>query len=308
VEIMELERVTAQHWRALEEEWLGGWLLRAADGFTGRANSALPLGDPGLPLDDALAAVTEWYRARGLPAMIAIAVPLGWAQVSAEGSALHQFDNYLSERNWLIRAGPAYVMTADLDCLADPPGLPGDLEFRADPEPDDAWLGMYHYRGQERQPPVLRSVLMSAPSQAFASIRSGDGPVAIGRLSIAGDWAGITAVEVHPGHRRRGLGTAITLSVCAEAARSGPRQVFLQAETDNASALSLYERCGFTYSHRYHYRVAPLGGTATRRGGGCFLGRQGSRYVCHHGYPCAQGLGSFARRDARRCPRRVLER
>jgi N-acetylglutamate synthase len=98
---------------------------------------------------------------------------------------------------------------------------------------------------------------MSAPSQVFASIRSGTGPVAIGRLSIAGDWAGITAVEVHQDHRRRGLGTAMALGVCAEAARRGLSQVFLQVETDNASALSLYERCGFAYSHRYQYRIAP---------------------------------------------------
>ncbi len=68
--IIDLERMAAAHWRGTEEEWLGDWLLRAAEGFTGRANSALPLGDPGLPLDEALAAVTQWYRARGLPPMI----------------------------------------------------------------------------------------------------------------------------------------------------------------------------------------------------------------------------------------------
>jgi N-acetylglutamate synthase len=73
--ITNLERAAARHWRGTDEEWLGGWLLRAADGFTGRANSALPLGDPGMPLDDALAAVTGWYRARGLPPMIAVPLP-----------------------------------------------------------------------------------------------------------------------------------------------------------------------------------------------------------------------------------------
>ena len=99
---------------------------------------------------------------------------------------------------------------------------------------------------------------MSAASQAFASIRSGGGNViAIGRLSIAGGWAGITAVEVSPGHRRAGLGRALTASVCAEAARRGVRRVFLQVETENIAARALYEQCGFQYSHRYHYRVAP---------------------------------------------------
>ena len=46
----------ALHWQAPEQERLGDWLLRAAEGFTGRANSALPLGDPGSPLPEAVAA------------------------------------------------------------------------------------------------------------------------------------------------------------------------------------------------------------------------------------------------------------
>ena len=45
--IQDLERAAALHWQAPETERLGEWRLRAADGFTGRANSALPLGDPG---------------------------------------------------------------------------------------------------------------------------------------------------------------------------------------------------------------------------------------------------------------------
>jgi N-acetylglutamate synthase len=261
VEIIELERVSARHWRGSQEEWLGGWLLRAAEGFTGRANSALPLGDPGLPLDAALAAVTAWYRARSLSPMIAVPLPLNGAGAPAEGSALHCFDNQLSERSWLTRPGPAYVMTADLDALAAVPELPDGSVFRVDAEPDDAWLGMYRYRGTQRLPLVSRTVLMSAPSQVFASIRAdpgaGDEVLAIARLSIADAWAGITAVEVIPAQRRRGLGTAITLAVCAEAARRSARRVFLQVETQNAAALRLYERCGFSYSHRYHYRVAP---------------------------------------------------
>jgi len=41
VSIGELEAIAAKGWRAPDEERLGGWLLRAAQGFTGRANGAL---------------------------------------------------------------------------------------------------------------------------------------------------------------------------------------------------------------------------------------------------------------------------
>ena len=46
ISTVDLERLMADGWRAVEEEWLGDWMLRASSGFTGRGNSVLPLGDP----------------------------------------------------------------------------------------------------------------------------------------------------------------------------------------------------------------------------------------------------------------------
>src|SRR3954467_345395 len=63
--VADLERTMADGWRPLEVETLGGWLLRASGGFTRRGNSALALGSPGRPLDDAVAAVESWYDSRG---------------------------------------------------------------------------------------------------------------------------------------------------------------------------------------------------------------------------------------------------
>jgi ribosomal protein S18 acetylase RimI-like enzyme len=249
--IEDLERIAAGHWRGSETEDLGDWVLRAGNGFTGRANSALAIGDPGMPLDTALAAVIDWYRTRGLPPMVAVPLPL-------PPSAGVSLDDLLAERHWPARPGPAYVMTAAAAVPASPLPLPEGTRLQLDAEPDDAWLDMYHYRGTAALPPVARRVLTSAPWQAFASVRDTAGrPAAIARLSVGGGWAGITAVEVATGQRRRGLGTLITRAVRAEAAQQGASQVFLQVETSNAGARALYERCGFGYSHWYQYRIAP---------------------------------------------------
>jgi N-acetylglutamate synthase len=267
--ITELERIAAAHWRGTEEEWLGGWLLRAAEGFTGRANSALPLGDPGLPLDAAVAGLTQWYRSRGLPPMIAVPGPLdGDSPAGALDAELARaLDAELDRRSWAVRAAPAFVMVADRPSAAPGPGgapspgpLPGGpagAELHADPVPDDAWLAAYHYRGQREAPPVLRTVLMSAADQVFLSVRAAGSVLAIARVSLAAGWAGITAVEVSAGQRRSGLGGALTRAALGLAASRGARGVFLQVEVDNTAARALYERGGFRYSHRYHYRVAP---------------------------------------------------
>ena len=244
--IGELEVIAAKGWRAPEEENLGGWLLRAAHGFTGRANSALAAGDPGIPLAEAVLAVRRWYADRDLPAMVAVPFPLGRPDDS-------DTDRFLAHHGWGVRADPAVVMTAPAAGLARP-----ELAERVDlrPEPTQAWLDHYHYRGQ-RLPPVARQLLLSAPFQAFASIRRDDGIVAIGRVAVADGWGGLTAVEVHPGHRRAGLATAITAALAAAAAAQGAASVYLQVAAGNRPARALYGRAGFTEHHGYHYRVAP---------------------------------------------------
>ncbi len=246
MQIDDIERAAARHWQAPDTQRLGEWLLRAADGFTGRANSALPAGDPGKPLPEAVALVEDWYRRRGLPPMIVVPGAL------LPSAPPHPLEAFLTERSWHLRPGPAFVMTAD---TADVPTA-GNFDVRLDKEPDADWLALYRYRGQEL-PPMARTLLMSAPWQAFGSIRRDGRQVAVGRLSIAAGWAMITAVEVSQESRRQGLGAAITGALAAAAAARGVRQIMLQVEEDNAPALALYTRCGFTLSHRYHYRIAP---------------------------------------------------
>ena len=247
VPINDLEHAAAPGWRAVEEEKLGEWLLRAAGGFTGRANSALAAGDPGRPLPEAIDAVREWYAARGLPATIAVPYPTGRPCDSA-------LDRLLSGLGWTIRTAAATVMTAEPADVAGRAGRP-DLPVDFDSVPDEAWLARYHYRGQDL-PPVAFQVLTSAPWQEFASIRAEGQAVAIGRVAGGGEWAGVTAIEVAEERRRQGLARAVTGALAARAAARGATGLYLQVTDDNHGARALYRRLGFTDHHGYHYRVA----------------------------------------------------
>jgi ribosomal protein S18 acetylase RimI-like enzyme len=287
ISIPDLERVAAFGWRAADEDRLGEWLLRAADGFTGRANSALAIGEPGMSLPAAIEEVTRWYGARGLPAMVAVPYPVGGPQrggpssrrpdqrgpegdgregsrpgeealgdggLAGGGLDSGEVDRYLRECGWGIRAHAATVLAAAPEAVtrrSAPAGVHIDLA----PEPDDAWLDCYRYRGQEL-PRAALALLMSAPWQAFASARTGGQTVAVGRVAAGGGWAGLTAVEVHPGHRRQGLASALTASLADAAASQGVTGLYLQVEDENSAARMLYQRVGFAEHHGYHYRIA----------------------------------------------------
>jgi len=247
--VTELEHRAAQTWLGPRSERMGDWLLRAAGGFTGRANSALAAGDPGRPLPDAIDAVVAWYASLGQRAMIAVP--------SAMTGPAGELDRLLDQRGWTHRDGAAVVMTAGpaaIAGLARPDGPPVDVAG----EPEEAWLGMYHYRGQAL-PPVARRLLLSAPWQAFASVRAGGATIAIGRVAADGGWAGLTAIETDPAHRRRGLATAVSAALAAAALSRGATGLYLQVEDENTTAHRLYAGMGFADHHRYHYRVAAQG-------------------------------------------------
>ncbi|HEX6756290.1 MAG TPA: GNAT family N-acetyltransferase [Mycobacteriales bacterium] len=246
LDVLALEEVAAQGWRAPDADRLGGWLLRAAEGWTGRANSVLPLGDPGLPLADALAFVTDWYARRGLRARFQLPEPGREALAAA-----------LTARGWTGHL-PVRVLTADVGTV-----LRGLRERRdlppvaVEPEPSGEWMGAYHYRGEGGVPPVARAVLTGSDRPGFAIVRSGGAAVAIARASVDAGWVGVTAVEVDPGWRRRGLARHVMRGVLTWAARLGARDSYLQVSDDNAAALALYAGLGYAEHHRYSYRVAP---------------------------------------------------
>ncbi|WP_394841297.1 GNAT family N-acetyltransferase [Pendulispora brunnea] len=245
VDAESLARIAAEGWPALETEPLGDWLLRASSGFTRRANSVLALGDPSMPLEAALARVHAWYAARSLPAYVQL----------FPGSAL---DHALAHRGWTIEA-PVAVQIAPIASILEKMGAASEsdsAEVRDDVDP--AWVARYHKAGALHEP-ALR-VLRGGPRVLFASIR-GDDPArarAIGRCVLVGAWAGFSAIEVDPAHRRRGLAHAIMRALLERAAAHGCTNAYLQVETDNTAALALYERLQFVTHHHYHYRRMPI--------------------------------------------------
>ncbi|MEU3603572.1 GNAT family N-acetyltransferase [Streptomyces sp. NPDC006798] len=269
----ELTPVTSRAWRPVESEPLGEWELRAAGGFTRRANSALACGDPGLPVDEALARVRSWYAARSLPAYIQAATGAAGTQEALCAE--------LDERGWVrevsadVRIG-GLAPIADLDAdvsrvtLARSPGTGTEAG-------GGGWLRRYQRSSGEPGPEVLQ-VLGSGPSVWFASIAADpadrdpadpaghadgapgpDVPVAIGRCVVDGRWAGFMAVEVDPARRRRGLAGSVMAALARRALEEGASAAWLQVERENTAAGALYAGMGFTTHHSYHHYRAPGG-------------------------------------------------
>ncbi|WP_205326307.1 GNAT family N-acetyltransferase [Glycomyces sp. YM15] len=236
-EILELERLLAATWPALESAELGGWVLRYAEGFSRRANSVLALTAPPGGLESALEAVEAWYGERG-------ARPL----VSLAGGVAKRLDEELAARGWEAEAGTA-VMVKPLDsAVYDRAAYEGEAVV-AD-APGEALLEQI---GQGR-PAIAAAVFGSGTGRGYAEIWRGDELAARGRGAIAGDLVAITSIGTLPAYRRQGLGTEILHALEAWGYENGARRAALQVETDNRAAIAMYERLGYAERYRYRYR------------------------------------------------------
>ncbi len=228
----DLSRIASRGWPAVVSEPLGEWELRSSGGFTGRANSVAVHGDPGLPFADALAAVTDFYASHDAPPRAQVVV----------GS---EHEPAFLAAGWQPGSGDrpgAIVQVADLG------------EYRPDPEArvtssaGEDWLRLYP---RAEDPVVARAVLEGPRTVGFVSI--GAPAVAIGRVVVTGEWAGVSAVEVVPERRREGLARRVVDTALAWATAHDADKAYLQTMRDNTAALALYAPYGFVDHHEYRY-------------------------------------------------------
>jgi N-acetylglutamate synthase len=251
ISMHDLERVMVQGWPPLERGTLGGWLLRAGAGFSGRANSVLPLGDPGRSLPEAVDYCERWYGERELRPLFALFGPAGFA-----------VDDDPLGTELLARGCEPFsstaVMTAGIRAL--PPELPhpGGARVRLATTPSSRWWDAWatqegHAHTATGAGSPAEAVMSGAPDQLFASLEV-DGAVAgIARVAFAQAWAGVAALQVAPEHRRTGVAVQL-MGALADASRSrGIRSMYLQVLSKSSAARSLYESLGFSTHHEYCY-------------------------------------------------------
>ena len=213
-------------WPDVETRPLGGWLLRAAPPYEGRlrrrANSVLAMGDPGLPLEEALTAIHAFYTDRDRPVLAQVEIG------SAEEAAL-------------VAAGWATVPDKDNDFMI---GAVARALRNARPLPDDGVVCLT---------PTPGPASGTRPVRAEVTI----GDRARGRAALDDDWVGLHTVEVHPDHRRQGLATQVILELLDWGGSLGATTAWLHVETHNTAAIALYEGLGFRTHHTARYLSAP---------------------------------------------------
>jgi ribosomal protein S18 acetylase RimI-like enzyme len=235
------DRLVLPGWRPARTEALGEWLLRESGGFSSRGNSVFALGDPGLPIGEAVTQVTRWYAARQLPPR---------AHVHRDSPATTAF----AAAGW-SRYETTVLMLASVSRAVRRIDPDPSVRPRHDTTLDRGWLATDERAA--RHGTGARSVL-EAGEVTFATVRgAGDEVLARGRGAFHGDWLGVSSLWTRKDRRGAGLGTAVLASLLEWGAERGATTSYLQVVEANTAARRLYEARGYEAHHTYDYLVAP---------------------------------------------------
>ncbi|SEQ14880.1 Acetyltransferase (GNAT) family protein [Lentzea xinjiangensis] len=209
--------------------------MRAAGGFTGRANSTLTCGDPGLPVPAALRAVQGFAREHGI-------------KPTAHVTTGSVHEQAIEAAGWRVDhdhpgGAASQVMTGPLEKFAD-----GVAESRDLP-------GWWELAAGSEVSAVQRHVLGSGDDVCFASLTENDVVVAAVRGAVVEDVLHVARLAVRPAHRRRGLARRLMGELAGWGLAHGATTCVLQVAEHNEAAIRLYEDLGCTEHHRYRYWI-----------------------------------------------------
>lgn len=246
-QIRHIEKTASRAWPAQHQQQHGGWLLRATEGVTRRANSVLPLGNPPeTDLDEALDTVRAFYNRHQLPMRFQLTT----------ASLPSNLDEVL-EAAELIVDMRVQVRTAKLQELVVEEPKMAIVVFGS---PTRDWLSAYRrFAGFDTKTMKVREGIMNRITfeKAFATAVQGEKIIGTGIAVIDGNWLGLFGLITEEASRRQGIATSITQTLVLWGKNRGATHGYLQVEERNDPAKALYSALGFEETYSYWYRVVP---------------------------------------------------
>ncbi|PVE26114.1 hypothetical protein DC522_02510 [Microvirga sp. KLBC 81] len=242
--IIGLESRLLNAWPSFDYQAYEGWILRLANGYSKRANSATPF-LPNADLDEEL---IDYMIARFVEANVRPTFRLNGLQ-SAD------VDERLRMRGFK-EIEPTHVLMAPIkagDCEVDP-------EIGLEPHASKRWVreAAEAYGGDKADDATLMQIVSRIrPKAAFATLDLDEKPVAWGLGVVERGYIGLYDVVVLPELRGIGLGRRVVASLMAWGCQEGAHSAYLQVREENEVALSLYKTVGFETAYRYTHRVMP---------------------------------------------------
>lgn len=244
--IRRLEEITLSALPALQTAFYDGWVLRASQGYTRRANSVNPIYPSSQDVNTKIDFCEQWFAAHNLPTIFKL----------TPGSQPDNLDALLESRGY-SREAETRVKVMALDTLESPPA--GRVELLT--QPNDQWQNHFFRMNSVKEQffPVMQYMLNSISLPiCCAAVYLHDQVAAVGLGVLDDGFISLYDIVTAPEQRNQGLGKQLLLHLLNWGKSQGARQACLAVVAANAPAVRLYDKLGFREVYPYWYRVRPI--------------------------------------------------
>lgn len=239
-----IEEVSLNAWPSIQTVLYDGWILRIANGYTKRANSATALYPGTLDIAAKIAYCERFYRSQKLPTVFRLTDMTQPSGLDDELAARGYRRIDATSVQWLDLGWSGAIGSDRAFMLPDRSGL-------------ESWLGSFHHMNKHRADVNTHEHLLNLVigQKCPMVLTTGDGIVACGLGVLTDVYYGIFDVVTDPGFRRQGYALELMNSLLEWGINSHAHYAYLQVMVDNEPAQHLYARLGFQELYRYWYRV-----------------------------------------------------
>ncbi|MCG3221323.1 MAG: GNAT family N-acetyltransferase [Candidatus Heimdallarchaeota archaeon] len=246
-EIKTLQEISNFTWPPKISLNLNGWKIRISEGITKRVNSVSPVEYSGGNLNEDILAVENYYRANNLPSIFQL-------HDTFEPASLQ---NKLLSLDYEIK-DETIVMMANIDEI-NLSYLNEKFEFLLLEGELDKWLTELQIINQADKPQIdgRREIIGRIAQSNVGYFIAGDNEktVAVGLAVLQENYMVIYSMFTHPDYRRKGIAQTILAKMIEWGDVNLVDRVFLQVESESASAINLYKKVGFKEKYRYRYLI-----------------------------------------------------
>jgi GNAT superfamily N-acetyltransferase len=232
-----------------QQRWLDGWLVRYLPGKARRARCINALAAGRLPVDVKLELAAEVYREAGLPMIFRLS---RFTQPAGLDEALASLNYGVVDQTRVLVCAQLPTESSRALPLGTSWAPLGGAAFA------EAVGALRNSPPEHRLSHALRLQHSPVPYQGHAILRDGtDEVLACGQFAREGELVGLYDVHTHESVRGQGLASLLCERLLSASVSQGAKVAYLQVDTYNQPALTVYARLGFAEGYRYHYRERP---------------------------------------------------
>ena len=243
-----LERAAFNAWPAIEQEEYQGLMMRFANGYTKRANSANVLKLETTDYSSLTEYVERFYTAREEPCIFRI----------PSYTQSDEYDQYLASCGYQKQSLSLVLSCPLTSNSAQQANRLNEQSVEVVSESATDWLASYGLlSGQDLDNQSAHlSILETIKSATYFALLKVKGEVVACALGVVeNEQLGIFDVLTREQDRGKGYATYLLRETFNWALSAGATSSYLQVVAENNSAISLYEKLGYQQCYQYWYRL-----------------------------------------------------